>query len=136
MLWAGALQNIFDIYAKDFSAKRVPLLMNFRSAPTLIKLQEYLVYTLMNTQINITPSSKWNSEEGIAEIWDFANFEQEAEIIAAKVQEWIKDGELKAEDICIIAKQQVDVFSLKTIEIIKQKGIKARIEDKYHEFLT
>jgi superfamily I DNA/RNA helicase len=54
MLWAGALQNIFDIYLKDFSAKRVPLLMNFRSAPRLIKLQEYLVYTLMNTQIHIT----------------------------------------------------------------------------------
>ncbi len=136
MLWAGALQNIFDIYGKDFTAKKVPLLMNFRSAPRLIKLQEYLVYTLMNTQIQITPSSKWNSEEGMAEIWNFINFEQEAEIIATKILEWLKNDKIKAEDICIIAKQQVDVYSSKTIEILKQKGIKARIEDKYQEFLT
>lgn len=136
MLWAGALYNIFENYSNDFLATRVPLLMNFRSAPRLIKLQEYLVNTLMNKQIHISPSHKWSSEEGIAELWDFTNFEQEAEIIATKVHEWIKSGDIKPEEICIISKQQVDVYTSKTIEKIKQKGIKVRIEDKFQEFLT
>ena len=46
MLWAGALPEIFSKFIEDYDASQLSLQMNFRSAPNLVELQNYLITNL------------------------------------------------------------------------------------------
>lgn len=50
MLWAGALPEIFDKFIKDYDASQCSLQMNFRSAPNLVELQNYLIANLLRRE--------------------------------------------------------------------------------------
>src|SRR5258708_12589790 len=43
MVWAGAVKNVFELYRSDFKAEARNLVMNYRSAPNLVRIQETLV---------------------------------------------------------------------------------------------
>ena len=74
MLWAGAMDGIFESFISDFSAIDLPLLMNFRSAPRLVRLQNHLAKELMGSNLECIPRKDRDPEEGIAEFWFFNDY--------------------------------------------------------------
>lgn len=136
MAWAGANPEIFDIFQDEYSAKYLPLIMNFRSAPNLVALQNYLVQHLMKKTETVTPSDKWGLDEGEASVWVYDNTNEEKEHLLKQVQTWISKDNLKPGDICILVKQQLSVYAGELIDYFNQNGIKARDESIIQDLIT
>jgi len=134
MLWAGAKENIFSEYQKDFHATPKTLLMNHRSAPRLVEIQKAMYVNLNEKQIDIKSSSKWESDMGEAYLRFFDDEISETKEICNEVINLIRDG-INPRDICILVKQNVDVYSKNIINMLSDNGIKARNENLYQDLL-
>lgn len=134
MLWAGARKTVFKDYKNDFNADKNTLLMNHRSAPLLVEVQKAMYANLNEQQIDIKPSSKWESNMGTAYLRFFSDETSETEVICNEIIKLIKCG-TKPRDICILAKQTVDDYSKNIIENLQDTGIKARNETEYQYLL-
>lgn len=134
MGWAGALPASFETFERDFSAHRIDLIMNFRSAPHLVEIQHVLARRLEPKAVRAKPGK--GSDRGECEIWLFSNHHQEAEMLAEKVHSWIQQEGLAPRDICILAKQRVEAYSAELIRHLSAKGIVARVEAELQDLLA
>lgn len=134
MLWAGALETIFNEYRLDFSAIDELLLMNHRSAPKLVELQRLMYASLQDDPKDIICSDKCNNKEGIVQLFKFNNTTTEAEIIAGDIIKLHTRG-VKLNDICILTKQLPKQYTVDLIMKLGEKGIRARVETEYQDLL-
>ncbi|KQS26585.1 UvrD-helicase domain-containing protein [Dyadobacter sp. Leaf189] len=135
MVWAGARETIFEDFEKDQNAVRVALTTNFRCAPRLIKLLNYLTEHLLNKRDFAIPPHNVDSENGECSVWKFADPEMEMKYIFEAAKSWISSG-VAPRDICILVKQQLERYAGGLIEYLNRNGINARDESKYQELLT
>lgn len=136
MVWAGAYKEVFQKFEGDFDARENLLLINHRSAPRLVEVQKILAKQLAGESVEIQTSEKWDKSDGICEIWDFSNHEDEAIILTNRISHWIENEGLKPEDICVIIKQKVDTYGTDLIKHLNQKKIIARNESEYQDLLA
>ena len=136
MGWAGALQNAFEVYNKDFKATKFTLLNNFRSAPRLIYIQNIFSKTLNKTSIDVIPAGDWGEDDGICEIWTFKNHKNEAEILAKNIEEWMEFEDITPKDFCVIVKQQEHIYAAEIIQALSNLNIKSRIEKEFQDLLS
>lgn len=134
MVWAGARQTVFEDFQKDFSASRIELLMNHRSAPRLVELQKMMYEVLSENLVNIETSARWKQDAGEIELLLTNNDDEEAEYIALDILQQIQNG-IKPRDICILVKQTPDKYVSKIIEKLKDNDVRARIEIEYQDLL-
>lgn len=136
MIWAGAKETAFYDFITDVNAVKVPLFMNFRSAPRLVALQNYLVQNLLHKQELATASSKWNDNDGECNIWVFRDVDHEQRRLLECVRKWIDEDEINPRQICILVKQSLNVYAGQLIEHFNQNGVKARDESELQNLLT
>lgn len=136
MLWAGAMDGIFDEFHKDFGAKQLPLLMNFRSAPRLVKLQNYLTSTLMGSDVTCIPRPDRDEDEGVAEFWLFDDFKQESQVMADDISNKIVNGDIDPREICLLFKQMPDHYAASIQKALTNVNIKSRIENELQDLLV
>lgn len=134
MGWAGALQDIFEIYKHDFQATSYPLLMNHRSAPRLVKLQSDMNAILQTDNLDIKYEDKWNENDGIINLINSDDELIEAQIICKLIKKEISEG-ISLNDICIVCKQKPSDYTRSIISQLHENNIDARIEDKYQEII-
>lgn len=134
MVWAGARQTVFQDFQKDFSASKIELLMNHRSAPKLVELQKMMYEALSENPANISTSEKWDQEDGEIALLLTEDDLEEAEYIAKDINLRIEKG-LKPRNICILVKQTPNNYVNKIIEKLKNYQISARIESEYQDLL-
>ena len=134
MLWAGARKLIFEDFQNDFLSQKRTLIMNHRSAPRLIEIQKLMYNRLNEDTIDLQTSEKWNHEDGEAYLRIFKNYKEEADILSKEIAKLIKSG-IKINDICILVKQRVDVYSEHIINKLSELNIKARNEVVYQDLL-
>lgn len=136
MLWAGAKPEIFENFLVDVKAKPLSLTMNFRSAPRLVALQNYLIKHLLKKDDLVVPSNNWKEDEGEAYVWVYNSPEEETVSLYNSVAEWLRDGNQQPRDICILVKQRLNVYTEEIIKFFNDNGIKARDESAYEELLS
>lgn len=136
MRWAGAQETIFEDFKQDTRAKEIHLFMNFRSAPRLVELQNYLTNHLLKKDSIASPSSRWNKEDGICELWLLANPDQEQENLLKDIKKWIYEENINPRDICILVKGRLELYTGELIKYLNKNGVNARNEDKFQNFLT
>ncbi len=134
MLWAGALDTVFDDFKVDFISREKPLLMNHRSAPKLVELQRRMYESLKDEPKEITFSKKWNYNDGEINLYKFSSYTNEAEYIADDILKKYSSG-TKLKEICILTKQTPQAYTNDLIYCLMQRGIKARIENDYQDLL-
>lgn len=134
MLWAGARKTVFDDFIGDFNASVFKLLMNHRSAPRLVDLQKNMYAVLNDNPQNITASSKWNKNDGEINLVVSNNEKIEADKIAKMIEEDLRNG-LAPNDIAILCKQKVDLYTREIISALEKNNIRARIETEYQDLL-
>jgi len=134
MLWAGAKRTVFKEYENDFGATVKTLLMNHRSAPRLVEIQKAMYANLNEEEVDIKPSSRWESDMGEAYLRFFNDEISETEVICNEIIGLIERG-IKPRDICILVKQTVDAYSENIINRLSDNGIKARNETLYQDLL-
>ncbi len=74
MVWAGARIDAFNRFERDFAAKRVPLLFNFRSSPDLVRIQHIVAQALDAGSTETIPQSERQvdgdvAQFGLAQLW-------------------------------------------------------------------
>lgn len=134
MLWAGAMVDVFEVYEREFSAKRYPpLVSNYRSAPELVAIQ-HLIAQSVEGDSPITESKR--EAIGSCEIWEFSNAEQEAGVLAEVIYKGIIDEKKKHRDFCVLVRQR----TAEMIEPLKMslaaRGIKLRDESELQDLLV
>lgn len=136
MTWAGARKTVFDDFQKDNEAERIPLKMNFRSAPLLVRVQNSLIKSLLNKTDFATPSTKWKGDEGECMIWEFADHTKEAAHLVKAISHWINKDKLDPREICILVKGSLAKYVTQIIDSLKSDNINARDESIFQDFLT
>lgn len=134
MLWAGARKSIFEDFSMDFKAERIQLLMNHRSAPRLVKLQQLMYQALKEDYANIETSEKWNIDDGEVELYISDKEESEAQFIVKDIKEKVLNG-VELNDICILCKQLPQNYTDYIISTLSEAGIRARIETEYQDLV-
>lgn len=136
MLWAGAQDTVFADFISDTDAQRVPLTMNFRCAPNLVKLLNHLTIHLLGKNDLATPSSKWQANQGDCAVFVYESAEEEMQLLFDEVKKWIEQDGINPRDICFLVKQQLGKYAGNLIQYFNDKGINARDENKYQNILT
>ena len=134
MLWAGARKSIFEDFQNDFFSQKITLIMNHRSAPRLVEIQKAMYNILNEDTIDLQTNEKWNHEDGEAYLRLFEDYIKEADILSEEIARLVETG-IKINEICILVKQNVDVYSKEIINKLSQLNIKARNEAVYQDLL-
>jgi len=132
MLWAGALESVFDDFLKEFSASKTQLIMNHRSAPRLVELQKKMYGSLQADHVDIKSSEKWDLEDGDIKLFIADTEFVEAEMIAKDILLKVSSG-IMPNDVCILCKQTPNVYTGRIVEELSKYGIKARVETEYQD---
>lgn len=136
MLWAGARKTVFQDFMNETNANSINLYMNFRSAPKIVNLLNYFSEYLLGDNHKATPSSRWKVDEGECNICFFNNTEHEKQDLLADIKEWVHQDSIDPRDICILIKQQLDVYAGEIIDHFCENDIKIRNEDHFYDLLT
>ena len=136
MVWAGAYNDVFDDYERDFKCTRKHLVMNFRSAPKLIIIQKLIAQYMGKDEVEILPSPKWQKEDGECEVYRFKDPMSEAKDIARKVATLLELENLKPHDLCFIVRQKPVNYADLLIRELQTIGIEARNETDYQDLLS
>lgn len=137
MGWAGAMNNVFDAFVNDFSAEPIELLYNYRSVQKLVDIQN-LISKELSPQKNYNVQSQVVSQisSDHCSILHFSNHQREAEYLADFIDDKIKNGETKCQEICILARGQCEDYTKLLQEALKKKGVKSRIENDFQDLLS
>ena len=113
MRWAMALDDPFAMFEQDFNARRIHLVNNYRSSPTLIRIQHEIAIAVDNNTEQSEPKGPPNFPEEDNVILEFSTSEDEAEYLAKFIGSAICKGALSPRDFVILVKQNVIIQGLK-----------------------
>jgi superfamily I DNA/RNA helicase len=136
MGWAGALPDAFGPFAADFRAKILRLTINYRSAPELVRIQQYLIRALDAESAPSTAHHVESGESGSCQVLTFPDNNLEAVYLAKMIKEFVTDGRLSPRDICIAVKMKPDIYARALIAELATRGVKARVESELQDLLT
>lgn len=134
MSWAGARKSIFEDFQNDFFSQKRTLIMNHRSAPRLVEIQKAMYNKLSEDAIDLKTNEKWNHEDGEAYLRLFEDYLKEADVLSEEIVSLIENG-VKINEICILVKQSVEIYSEEIINKLSKLNIKARNEAVYQDLL-
>jgi superfamily I DNA/RNA helicase len=127
MGWAGALEGIFESFAKDFNAHPLNLYQNFRSEPRLRRMQNAMV-RVMDPPAALDDSDL-PGDEGEIEVLRFYNDADEADVLANLVRAWIEDEGVDPSDIAVLVSKQQNLYCQKLRAALGANGVPYRDED-------
>jgi len=82
MRWAMAMDDAFSPFEAEFSAKRTPLLNNYRSSPDLVRIQDILAKAIDAKAASAVSKSEGTIVGHSCEVWDFQTANAEAKCLA------------------------------------------------------
>jgi superfamily I DNA/RNA helicase len=106
MRWAMAMEQPFVEYERDFAAKRVSLLNNYRSSPELVRVQHILAQALDERAIAPVSKVEGAISGHSCAVWDFSSPEVEAAILADFIAKEMKAQGLSPPDFVILVRQK------------------------------
>lgn len=121
MDFAGAMQNSFESFEKDFSAESQTLYMNYRSAPRLVNLQKS-TYKLLNREEDIATIPRAWDEDGELRLVKSRNDSHEAVWLANDIEELLKAG-VPAKEIGVLRKLKTDAYVKPLVQELNRRGI-------------
>ena len=135
MLWAGAMQDAFEVYTCDFTATRYPLIRNYRSAPELVRVQQVIAQSIESG----TPTGeavRIHAAAGTCFVAEFDNPEQEAEYLSELIAKGISQDGLRPRDFCVLARQQTGQMVAILQQTLRNKGVRLRDESELQDLLA
>lgn len=133
MRWAGALDGIMQTFSADFTAQPLTLYQNFRSAPVLRRMQNRMVQ-VMDPPAAV-PMTELAGDEGSVEVLPFATAENEAEVIADRIETWLDEG-VPPTEIAVLVRQQPHLVCEHLIAELTARGIAYRNEQVRQDLIA
>jgi superfamily I DNA/RNA helicase len=130
MVWAGARVDGFAKFEADFSAKRIPLLSNFRSSPELVSIQHVVAKALDSGVVPTVSRAAGRIDGDVAQVWNSPTEHEEGEQIA----QWLSNDMLKrgtvARDYALLVRQTADRFEGQLAGPLEGVGLRVRNESR------
>jgi len=136
MQWAGALTGIFKHFKDDFEASVLRPVVNYRSAPELIRIQGILAAALERQSVPAIPPEGTSNGGGECRILSFEDSSQEARHLASLVRSWLDADSLKPRDVCILTRNKPPEYTGEVQEQLRKIGVKARVESELQDLLA
>jgi len=136
MQWAGALTGIFKHFKDDFEASVLRPVVNYRSAPELIRIQGILAAALERQSVPAIPPEGTSNGGGECRILSFEDSIQEARHLASLVRSWLDADSLKPRDVCILTRNKPPEYTGEVQEQLRKIGVKARVESELQDLLA
>lgn len=136
MTWAGAVENVFERFKGDFGAGQHDLVMNYRSAPRLVQIQQTLIAAIEPGTPPPTPADDGTSGEGDCRVLLYPDHVREASHLAEFAAEWIFTDGIHPRDICVLTRNKPDEYAGFLIKGLAKRGIKARVETDLQDLLV
>jgi DNA helicase II / ATP-dependent DNA helicase PcrA len=127
MGFAMALKGVFGHFKNDFNACPFQLTINRRSAPELVRIQNFLMKAIDSTTQDMSSADDGKDGAGLCEILRFTSELKEAHYVASYVKKLLDEG-LENRDVCILVKQLPDQYAAPLLQTLKDLGIKSRVE--------
>lgn len=106
MTWAGARKDAFEKFEKDFSAKRISLVYNYRSSQNLVDIQQKIAATLEPQSIYSLSQVKNQISDDAALIWKSASKKEEIQHLANWLLADMKKRKKNPNDYAILVRQR------------------------------
>lgn len=119
MLWAGARKTVFGDCEREFQTTRKLLVQNFRASDEIKEVLRCFIYFVQN-DTNFSPITK--SVDNCT-IHYYDDVLSEAYDIANKIEGFIASG-IEEKEICVLAKQQSELYTEKLRDRLTTKGIR------------
>lgn len=136
MLWADAQVGVFDAFQSDFGAVRLGLVMNYRSAPRLVAIQRHLIAALDSQSPAPQAADDGSSGEGECRVLIFPDDGVEANHLASLMTTWIGQDGVRPDDICILARQRLDIYGERLQTELSARSIRSRIQNEMQDLLS
>ena len=136
MGWANALAKIFDMFQEDFKAKPIRPLRNYRSAPKLVRIQQFIAKALDKEHQIAIPVDDGSNGEGECRLLDYPDHLVESEHLASLIEGWINTDGVAPRDICVLVRMKPPSYTTKLMEALGRRSIKARIESELQDLLS
>jgi DNA helicase-2/ATP-dependent DNA helicase PcrA len=135
MTWAGAMEDAFERFETDFVATRCNLVRNYRSAPELVRIQDFIAQSI---ESDTPPAEPVKSTDGTAtcSVLEFATPEEEAKYIANMVESGIASEGLTPRSFCILARQRTASIITALQRELATRGIRLRDESTLQDLLS
>lgn len=130
MGWAGARLDAFSQFEKDFSARRVRLLFNFRSSPELVSIQHVVARRL---EADAQPAEAQTSRAitgDAAQVWVSDSCEAEASHLAAWLKNDMTSRGKGTRDYAILVRQKADQYEEELSPALQAMGLRLRNESR------
>lgn len=131
MAWAGALDGIFQSFTKDFNAVPLNMYRNFRSKPTLLRVQNEIIRKL--DPDSAMPDDQLVGDEGEVFAWKFEDSQTEAIFLADLIDRWINKEQLPPAEIAVLVSRQPDLYADHLFRELEQRGIPYRNEQQMQD---
>ncbi|HCM9642563.1 TPA: ATP-dependent helicase [Enterobacter hormaechei subsp. xiangfangensis] len=131
MAWAGALDGIFQSFTKDFNAVPLNMYRNFRSKPTLLRVQNEIIRKL--DPDSVMPDAQLEGDEGEVFACKFEDSQTEAIYLADLIYEWINTEKLPPAEIAVLISKQPDLYADDLFRELEQRGIPYRNEQQMQD---
>lgn len=125
MKFAGALDGIMLSYATDFGATSLTLYQNFRSAPVLRRMQNRMVHVMDSAAA--APEEDLVGDDGAVDVIQFDTAQNEAVIVADRIQAWLDAG-TDPHEIAVLVRQQPHLVCHDLITELHARGVPSRNE--------
>jgi DNA helicase II / ATP-dependent DNA helicase PcrA len=136
MVWAGALDKIFELYRDDFRAEVRDLVMNYRSAPRLVRIQETLIAAIEPGTAAPQAADDGQDGEGECRVLLYPDHDREAAHLAEMAVEWVFGDRISPRDICVLTRNKPADYTEVLIREFAQRGVKARVETDLQDLLV
>ncbi|WP_285601367.1 ATP-dependent helicase [Kineosporia sp. NBRC 101731] len=134
MGFAGALEGIFLRFAEDFEATPLNLYANHRSLPRLRRMQNAMVRVL-EPQAALEDDDI-PGQDGIIDILSYTTASAEARDLTDRIASWIRDEEVPAEQIAVLACKQINEYTEDLRSHLRRQGIPYRVETDLQDLAT
>ncbi|CNI99718.1 ATP-dependent DNA helicase Rep [Yersinia intermedia] len=131
MAWAGALDGIFQSFTKDFNAVPLNMYRNFRSKPTLLRVQNEIIRKL--DPDSVMPDDQLKGDEGEVFALKFEDSQTEAIYLADLIDGWINKEQLPPAEIAVLVSRQPDLYADHLFRELEQRGIPYRNEQQMQD---
>ena len=130
MAWAGAHPAAFSQFKSDFTAHRIPLILNHRSSPGLVRVQQVVARAIDASASNVESRAPGEIGDDVAQVWRFATTGHEASIIA----DWLKNDMANRgkhpRDYALLVRQRADDFEEQLRPEFELHGLHLRNEGR------
>jgi superfamily I DNA/RNA helicase len=131
MRFALAMDDPFGAFERSFTAKRIPLLSNYRSSPELVRIQHVLAQVLDANAARPESKAKAAIPDACCSIWDFTSTRGEANTLAAYVAAQMREHGLQPTDFVVLVRQKAEDYAQVLTPAFAAAGIPVRNEAAY-----